>query len=343
MGLTESQLEDLREKISSSARPLVLFDDDPDGLCSFLMVYKHIKEGRGMPVKNTKSIGPETAYKINEYAPDLLIILDIPMISSDFLDLVHTPIIWVDHHPLQEARGITYYNPRAHDASDNSPTSYWIYRALRENLWIAMIGMIGDWFIPEKEIKDKFMFDYPELLSEEIQNPGAALHDSKLGELAMILSFNLKGRSTEVMKSVKVLTRIKDPYEILHQMNAGGRFIYKKYLALKDKYDQLMRSVVVDPNNKLIFFQYANEGGSFSAELSNELIYRHPDKVILVAWEYNGEYKCSLRSTKVNLPALLQKALVGLSGYGGGHDLAVGACVKTEHFKQFVENIRKEL
>ncbi len=57
------------------------------------------------------------------------------------------------------------------------------------------------------------------------------------------------------------------------------------------------------------------------------------DKVILVAWEYHGEYKCSFRSTNIKLPPIINKALVGTTGYGGGHDHAAGACVKTSDFK----------
>jgi len=343
MALTEKQMKELKEIIDSSARPVILFDDDADGLTSFLMVYKHIREGKGIPVKNAPELGPDLAQKVNDYGPDLVIIVDVPIVSQDFIDKVKAKIVWVDHHPLVERKGVSYYNPRAENPADNSPTSYWIYKTLKENLWIGMIGMVGDWFMPDQEIINEFITNYPALLSPDIKKPEVALHNSKLGELIRIISFNLKGKASDVIKSVKVLTRIKDPQEILGQTTPAGKFIYKKYEKLREKYDALMASIKIDNKDKLILFKYKSPDYSFSAELSNELIYKHPDKIVLVVWEYNGEYKCSLRSTKINLPVLIEKALEGVNGYGGGHDHAAGACIKIEDFERFVANIREQL
>ncbi|MBN2052951.1 hypothetical protein JW756_05585 [Candidatus Woesearchaeota archaeon] len=343
MGLKEPQLNELKQIFDGTHRPVILFDDDADGLASFLMIYKHIGEGKGMPVKNAPELGSELAQKVNDYSPDTVIIADIPIVSQEFINKVSSKIIWIDHHPIVERKGVEYYNPRVNDASDNRPTSYWIYKVLKENLWIAMTGIIGDWFLPEQEILDDFRTKYPDLLSPDITKPEVALHDSKIGELIQIISFNLKGKAYDVMKSVKVMTRVREPSEILEQKTAGGRFIYKKYFKLKEKYDALVKQIKVAPHDKLVVFHYDSPDYSFSAELSNELIYKHPDKVILVVWEYNGEYKCSLRSTKVKLPQLIEKALQNVNGYGGGHDHAAGACVKIADFDIFVENIRKQL
>jgi single-stranded DNA-specific DHH superfamily exonuclease len=343
MGLTDKQLQELREIFDSSARPLILFDDDADGLASFLIIYKHIREGKGMPVKNAPELGPEVAEKVNDYGPDLVIIVDVPIINQDFIDKVKTKIVWIDHHPLIDRKGVHYYNPRQENPDDNRPTSYWIYKAIPENLWIAMTGIVGDWFLPEDEMLNEFRENYPNLLPDEIKRPEAALHDSKLGELIRIISFNLKGKASDVIKFMKVMTRIQDPAEILEQTTAGGRFIYKKYAKLKQTYDILLSQIKVNPDDKLLVFVYKSPDYSFSAELSNELIYKNPDKVILVVWEYGGEYKCSLRSTQVNLPKLIEKSLKGISGYGGGHDHAAGACIKIDDFEQFVANIKKHI
>lgn len=343
MGLTENQLKELKQIFDSSARPVILFDDDPDGLASFLLIYKHIREGKGIPVKNSPELGAELAQKVNDYSPDLVIIVDVPIVNQDFIDKVKTRMIWIDHHPIIERKGISYYNPRMENPDDNSPTSYWVYQALKENLWIAMTGMIGDWFMPEQEIINEFIAAYPSFLSQDITKPEVALHNSKLGELIRIISFNLKGKVSDVIKSIKVMTRIKDPNEIIEQTTPGGKFIYKKYDKLKEKYEALMKQIKVNPDDQLVVFVYKSPDYSFSAELSNELIYKHPEKIILVAWEYNGEYKCSLRSTRVKLPPLIDQALEGVTGYGGGHDHAAGSCIKIADFEQFIENIRQQI
>jgi single-stranded DNA-specific DHH superfamily exonuclease len=74
------------------------------------------------------------------------------------------------------------------------------------------------------------------------------------------------------------------------------------------------------------------------------MIYKHPEKVVIIAREKSGEMKCSLRSGKnVVLAKMLEKALVGIEGYGGGHEQACGAVIKKEDFKQFLINLSMEL
>ena len=96
-------------------------------------------------------------------------------------------------------------------------------------------------------------------------------------------------------------------------------------------------------DNKMLLFTYSNRM-SFTGDLSNELLYRFPKKLILVAREKDGEMKCSLRSSgSLSVSKILKKALVEIEGYGGGHEHACGACINKKDFEKFVENIRKEL
>ena len=45
--LTPKQVALLRKELETAQRPLFFYDDDPDGLTSFLLVYKVYREGRG--------------------------------------------------------------------------------------------------------------------------------------------------------------------------------------------------------------------------------------------------------------------------------------------------------
>ena len=59
---------------------------------------------------------------------------------------------------------------------------------------------------------------------------------------------------------------------------------------------------------------------SFTGDLSNELLSKFRDKVIIIAREKSGEMKASLRSPQsINIQPVIMKALEGLEGYGGGH------------------------
>ena len=94
-------------------------------------------------------------------------------------------------------------------------------------------------------------------------------------------------------------------------------------------------------DEKMFVYTYKDDKTSFTSELSNEAIYRHPDKIVLIGREKNEEMKCSLRSAKTILPPLVEKALIGLDGYGGGHEMACGLNIKTKDFDEFVKRLRE--
>jgi nanoRNase/pAp phosphatase (c-di-AMP/oligoRNAs hydrolase) len=341
--ITQEEIEFIRTKIKSAARPLFFFDDDPDGVSSFALLYKISNDGKGICVKGKPILESLYLKKVEEYMPDLIVILDKPMVEQEFFDGVNTEVIWIDHHPLQNNKKVMYFNPRAHNPEDTQPTSYWAYQIAKEDipksLWLAMIGIIGDWNLL---LVDELRAEFPELINSNITNPAEALFNSDIGKLARIIDFNLKGTTTQVMQSIKTLTRIEDPYEILNQTTSRGKFLYKKYLAINQKYEEIKSRIVVT-EDKFIIFKYSDNNLAISSMLSNELLYLYPDKITIIAREKNDEMMLSLRSSKIKIVDKLQRALVGINGYGGGHDLACGACVKRDDFDKFIENLRREV
>ena len=147
-------------------------------------------------------------------------------------------------------------------------------------------------------------------------------------------------------KCIKILTRIKTPYEILNQETPSGKFIYKKFERVNVKYESLLERVEkqeVDKEDPLFIFEYPGQEVSFTSELGNELIYRNPEKVVIVAREKSGEMKCSFRSKEKPVLPLLEKALIGIEGYGGGHEMACGGSIKRHDWQQFLDNLRREI
>ena len=96
-------------------------------------------------------------------------------------------------------------------------------------------------------------------------------------------------------------------------------------------------------DEKLLIFIYPDDKMSLTGDLSNELLYKFPDKIIIVGRRKNDEVKMSMRSKNIILPPILEKALAGLEGYGGGHEFACGANVKEIDFKEFVEKMKKNI
>jgi single-stranded DNA-specific DHH superfamily exonuclease len=352
--LTKSEFKELRDELLSAKRPLIFFDDDTDGSSSYVLIYKFLKQYnediKGVIVKSSPELkDPVFLKKSEEYNPDKVFVLDKPLISQEFIDDLHKPVVWLDHHPLQQRRGVKYFNPLKHKsakfAHDTRPTTYWAYKLVEkerpQDMWIAMVGCVGDYFIPE--FHKKFTKEYPDLMPKnlKIKNPGTVLFETKLGLLCKIINFNLKYPTTDAMTAVKILTRIEDPHEILDQSTPAGKYIYKKYLFFNEIYERAKSSIVVT-EDPLVVFEYEDKY-SLTSDLSNELMYMHPDKIILIARLKGGEYKCSFRSTDLAIRPILEKALVGVDGYGGGHERACGGAIKTHDWDKFLENLRREI
>lgn len=342
MALTEKQFTEMREALDNCKNPFFLHDDDPDGVCAYLLLYRYKREGKAMPVKSIPVVDAKFIPLVNRHEPDLVFILDMPMVEQEFLDGMKCPVIWLDHHPVQLRHKVKYYNPRTADPNDNPSTTVNAYHVVKQDLWMAMIGAVGDWQLPD--FTEEFRTKYPDLLPREANTPEKALFETPIGTLVKVVSFLLKGDSTDVKKSLNVFAKINSPYEILKQETPQGRYLWKIYEKINREYDRLLQQALKQPSQQGIrLFTYPDTKTSFTKELSNEMLYRFPEDVVIIGRIKNGEYKLSLRSAKVVIRDALEKALQGISGYGGGHEHACGACVKVADFDKFLANLQHEI
>ena len=342
MALSGKQIKEIKDELDNCKNPLFFFDDDQDGLCSFLLLYRYKIEGHGVVVKTAPKLGTVLLRKVEEYKPDKIFILDVADVEQDFLEQVKVPVIWIDHHGLSGKENVKYFNPRISNPEDNQPTSFMCYQSVQQDLWLAALGCVADWFLPE--FLGEFEKEYPEMIQNPYMNPGDVIYNSKFGKLIRIFSFILKGKHSEVMKSIKILTRIKTPYEILNQESSEGKFIFKRFEEVNKLYEPLLKEfteTAEKTNDNLIVFTYKDDQSSFTSDLSNEAIYKYPNKLIIIARQRNDEMKCSLRASKINLIPIIEKCLIGLNGYGGGHEHACGLNVKKDDFEEFLRRFRE--
>ena len=340
--IPEAKLKEIYTYLKKAQNPLILFDDDPDGLCSYLIFKKLNGHAHGIIIKSSPVLDVPYLKKVEELSPDVIFVLDKPIISQDFIDGVHVPLIWLDHHPVVERKGVHYYNPRLENKDDNSPVAYWTYKVTNdpESMWISTVGSIADWFIPE--FFQEFKSRYPNLIDNQ-KTPEKIIFESKFGELVKILSLLLKGKTADVRRNISIISKMKDPYELLEQKTSRGRFMYRQYLKIKKQYDLLLGQAINVKSDKILLFIYPSTRMSFTSELSNELLYKFPDKLIIVGREKGDEVKLSFRSKKLVLPPLIEKALIGVKGYGGGHDNAAGGNIARDDFHTFIDNLRNQL
>ena len=337
--LTQQQIEEIRHYLEKSSNPLYFFDEDHDGMTAYLLLRRKYKKGNGVAAKTRQ--GDDSFYmnKMQEMHPDLVLFLDRPEVSQNVIDHANCPVIWIDHHqPLQRER-VKYYNPMVLTPGDNRPTSYWCYKIVEQDEWLDMVGIIGDWHVPDFAET----FQYKELFNGK-KTPPEILFDSEFGKLIKIFNFVLKGTTTDARKHLAVLEKIQSPYEILRQETARGKFIYKKYEKLNKEYEALLQKALeADTNDRLYVFTYTADKNSFSGGLSNELLYRLDKDILIIARENDhGEMVTSIRGKTMDVLPLLQTALKTVHGNGGGHMRACGAMIRKDDFEKFIAEMKEE-
>ena len=339
--LTAVEVEFLRNELAEAQNPLFFHDSDGDGLGAFLALYRIHRKGKSYALGSTSCLGKEFLRKVEEINPDKIFVLDIPLMKQEFVDKANRPIFWLDHHPVQEIKNARYFNPRIKDPLAYIPTTRMAYQVSEkpEDIWIAMAGCLADFYLPD--FIDEFIKQYPQWL-EKVEDLPTMLFKREIGKLPKLLFFLQKGPTSEVSKSIKILTRIKSPDELFKQETPQGKFIYNRFIKINEKFEELLKEAKKKvTRSRLILFNYSENKWSFTNNLANELSGLYPDKKVIIARKKDELIKCSLRGK--NVLYALQNALKGVDGSGGGHPDACGAVIKEKDWSQFVLNFKKEM
>ncbi|MBT3297330.1 DHH family phosphoesterase [archaeon] len=340
--LSTKEVKEIREALQSFKSPLFIYDDDPDGLCSFLLLYDYVKEGRGVILKTSSSVDANFIKLIHLYQFDSVFILDTPIVEQDFIDQIKVPVYWVDHHEVLKRNNVKYYNPRKNDPEAYIPTTRMAYQVNPnpDKLWLAMLGCLSDYMIPD--FKNEFLKRYPDLMDKKSEI-GDALFKDQIGELERVFRFLLKGKSSEVRKCINILTRIKTPYEILNQETSKGKYLWKRFQKIDVEYQKMYQfAQSKKTRSKLLLYEYNDNKWSFTAYLSNELSTKNPKKVVIIARKSNGSMKVSLRA-KFNIRDALKRTLEKVEGKGGGHPNACGAVIEEHDWEHFLNYFKQEI
>jgi single-stranded DNA-specific DHH superfamily exonuclease len=343
--LTKKRVNEIREFLNNSNSPLFFFDNDPDGLCSFLLLQKYIHKGKGFPVKSFPDLNNTYFRKIEELNPDCLFILDKPVISKEFFDKVHEinlPVVWIDHHEIDKKDVpdfVHYYNPLFNKKKTNEPVTALSYQINNDKnlMWLAIAGCVSDKFLPD--FYDDFRKKYPDL-TIKTKEAFDVFFDSQVGKIARIFSFALKDRTTNVISMLKFLMKANTPYEVLED-SPLNQTMHTRFQQIEEKYQRLVRKAMTSAkkSGNVLFFQYGGEL-SISSDLSNELIHRFPEKIVMVVYTSGVKANISIRGKGIR--KIVLESLEGLNGAtGGGHEDASGATVRIEDLEKFKERFDK--
>lgn len=335
---------EVRELLNSSQNPLFFFDNDPDGLASFLLLRRYINTGKGVVIKSFPELNASYIRKLNELKPDTVFVLDKPLIDPLFIEATKQlgmNLVWIDHHPPQQNdNDIYYFNPLLNESETNEPVAYWCFKTTtkKEDMWISLIGCVGDWFLPE--FYKEFCEEYPDLASSKVQTAADILYNTQIGKLAKVLSFALKDKTSNVIKMLKFLIQVKSPYDLLEE-NSKTKGIYYRFNQINRKYTKLLEKAKSFSSKKIIFFQYSGDL-SISGELANELFYLFQDKVICTAYLKGNEATVSFRA-KINIRDKVAEAMKGIEGRSGGHKNASAAKLSVADLPKLKENLERLL
>lgn len=347
VALPDEHITKIRTRIERAARPLIFFDDDADGLASYLLTYSLNPEAVALRAAMGPELGTAFIKYVQEHQPDLIVVLDKPRADKEFFEEVQTPTIWLDHHdphtqaPHEWPFGhLDYYNPALHDENDHRPVAYWMRRVTQGPLWLAAVGTTSDW-------DDSLLADFREAhpqVAPKANDIHEALFESPLGEIIRIFNFSLKGRTSDINKNIRALTKIRDPQELLQASSAAAKHVRKHTKPLLEEYRrQLAQALGAEVKNGLLVHVFTDIEQSFVADVANELLVRSDADVIVVARSDAERTNLSMRSHDVELPPVIEYALEGVDGYGGGHSNACGGSIVSRDWEEFVKRIRERL
>lgn len=353
--LTKKQILEIREHLEKAQNPIFYYDNDADGLCSFLLLRRFLGRGYGVAIRSYPDLDASYLKKAEQLKADYIFVLDKPVISKEFMeesDLMQLPVVWIDHHDMKisevskefsKFKNFYLYNSalnRQKKKNGNEPTSYLAYKISerKEDIWVAFMGCIADHYMPD--FSGEFAKRYPEFWSKDANEPFDVYYKTEIGRIAIALNFGLKDSITHVVEMQNFLISCRGPNEVFLEMETNKSF-RKKYEEIRKKHDALLKEASESSSGKVISLIYSGDL-SVSADLSNRLSYLYPEKYILVVYRKGTVTNISLRGD--NVKKILEKVLAGIKeATGGGHRDAVGARIRTEDLDKFIELFEKEL
>jgi single-stranded DNA-specific DHH superfamily exonuclease len=344
--LNKKQIKEIREHLEKAHNPIFFFDNDVDGLCSFLLLQRYLGKGKGIAVKSYPELDEGYFRRVQELEADYIFILDKPIVSKEFFQEIeknNLPCVWIDHHEAEQKipKFVSYYNPLRNRKKDNEPTTFLCYQITnkKEDLWLALVGCIADKYLPK--FYEKFKKKYPDLV-EKGDEAFEVLYKSQIGKVARIFEFALKDRTTNVISMLKFLMKAKSPYEILEETSKNKSMHYR-FNQVDSRYQKfLSRAKEIGKDcGEILFFKYSGDL-SISSDLSNELSYLFPKKIIVVAYSKGSKLNISIRGKEIK-ETVLRTIEKFENAHGGGHDNAVGVQINYEDFEKFKEIFKKNL
>ncbi|MBC8435333.1 DHH family phosphoesterase [archaeon] len=341
--LTTKQLIEIREHLEKAQNPLFLFDNDVDGLCSAMILQRVSGKGKAFPIKSFPGLDAKYLRRVEELNADYVFIMDKAEVELDFLQGVSEkgiPIVCIDHHPVdisQEKLDLIHYYSSAENGGE--PTTFlaqMVYER-KEDEWLAMVGCIGDVYKPF--FSKSYAKENPELFNNEL-TPFNAMYMTEVGRITTMLNFGLKDTTTNVVNLMKLLVKANNLYDLLEE-NSRTRALHYKYKTLSEVLEKQVEKGNKNAGKNLVYLEYSGET-SMSSEVSNRLMFEHPEKSVVIIFRKQDTTSVSLRGPKAK--RIVEDVVLKIPGAkGGGHEVACGAKIPLDEIENFKKALKEYL
>jgi single-stranded DNA-specific DHH superfamily exonuclease len=343
--LTTKQLIEIREHLDKAQNPIFLFDNDVDGLCSAIILQRASGKGKSFAIKSFPGLDASYIRRVEEQQSDYVFILDKAEIELEFLKGVAEKgilIVCIDHHPVDISKEkmdlINYYSTAENGGEPTTFLTHMVYER-KEDEWLAMIGCIGDVYKPF--FAKSFAKENPELFNNQL-TPFDAMYMTEIGKVTTMLNFGLKDTTTNVVAMMRLLASANNLYDLLEE-NPKTKQLHYKYKKLLEVLEKQVAKGNKTAGKNLVYLEYSGET-SMSSEISNRLMFEHPDKNIVVVFRKQDSTSVSLRGKKAK--KIVEDVVLKIPGAkGGGHEVACGAkipLIEIENFKMALRKYLKE-
>jgi len=349
--LSKKQSEEIIEHLEKAQNPVFLYDNDADGLCSFVLLRRFIGRGKGVAIRSYPELDAGYARRARELGADYIFVLDKPLLSKGFLeetDRMQIPLVWIDHHEIPEQKSLagkfenTYlYNPSHKNGKNKSfePVTAIAYGITKrkEDVWLAMMGCIADHYLPR--FSQEFQEKYPDMWGD-VKEPFDAYYGTEIGRVAQAINFGLKDSVSKVVEMQNFLIQCKSPDEVLEE-SKGSSSLLDRTSIIRERYGRILESAEKSGKGDAIFFSYGGET-SMSSDLANEISYKNPGKYVAIAFIKGSVANISMRGKSIrNILVKILKEFPDATG--GGHENAVGAKIKSGDLERFKEIFEREI
>ena len=348
--ITKKEALLVKNLLQLTGKKLLLYHNDPDGICSAALLLKFFTGFETMPRKGPL-MDEEFTKSLIEKKPELIVFLDIPvdqerkMLKKLFKALPDLRILILDHHIPEKnlnSENIVHINPRFKNKDLYIPTSGMVYVLLKKLrykvthlVWMAAVGIIGDYGTEDcKDIIEECKEEYPYLLEEDPMT-------SPLAEVAKLISSavtlkGLKGAAT----ALKVLSLYDyfDDFIKVEKLQRWKGMVEKEINRLLEEFERGK-----ERKGDVIFYKIETKL-NLTSVISTILSEKYQKEIIVIRKKSSKGWKISVRnqSGDYNVGELVKRAVQGI-GSGGGHEkAAAGIISKWREFKRkFLEEIRK--